>query len=97
VVLGFSGGIVPCWDAVALFLFAVSSRNLALGLPLLLAFSAGLAAVLIALGLAVVYARDLAAGRWSDSRLFRSLPLVSAALITGMGLWLCYGSLHPAG
>jgi ABC-type nickel/cobalt efflux system permease component RcnA len=94
-ILGIQGGLIPCWDAVALFLFAVSSGNLIIGLPLLLAFSAGLAAVLVAIGIGIVYAKGLAAGRWGDNRVFRALPLISAVLITGMGLWLCYSSLNP--
>jgi ABC-type nickel/cobalt efflux system permease component RcnA len=77
-----------------MLVFAISSRRLWLGLPLLLAFSAGLAAVLIVIGLLVVSARSLAASRWGDSRLFRLLPLVSAVLVTCLGLWVCYDSLH---
>ncbi len=97
VVLGVSGGIVPCWDAIAMLCVAISAQRLWLGLPLLLAFSAGLAAVLIALGIAVVRARDWAGARWGGqfTRVVRALPLASAALITVMGLWLCYDSFHP--
>jgi ABC-type nickel/cobalt efflux system permease component RcnA len=97
VVLGVSGGIVPCWDAIAMLCVAVSAQRLWLGLPLLLAFSAGLAAVLIALGVSVVHARNWAGARWGGQfrRVVRALPLASAALITVMGLWLCYDSFHP--
>ena len=96
VVLGIQGGIVPCWDAVVLLLLAVARNQLGLALPLLLAFSAGLASVLIAIGIVVVKAHGLAGARWGGSRLFRALPLVSAAVITVLGLWLCYDHLHPA-
>jgi ABC-type nickel/cobalt efflux system permease component RcnA len=97
VVLGVSGGIVPCWDAIAMLCVAVSAQRLWLGLPLLLAFSAGLAAVLIVLGVSVVHARNWAGARWGGQfrRVVRALPLASAALITVMGLWLCYDSFHP--
>jgi ABC-type nickel/cobalt efflux system permease component RcnA len=94
VVLGVSGGIVPCWDAILMLGFAISAQRLWLGLPLLLAFSAGLAGVLIALGIAVVYAKGFASSQWGESRLVRALPLVSAILVTGMGFWLCYDSVH---
>lgn len=77
---------------------AISAQRLWLGLPLLLAFSAGLAGVLILIGIGVVYTRDWAGGRWGDGprarRLARALPLASAVLITLMGLWLCYDSTH---
>jgi nickel/cobalt transporter (NicO) family protein len=94
IVLGISGGIVPCWDAIAMFGFGVSAQRLWLAFQLLVAFSAGLAAVLIAIGVAVVQLKGFASSRWGDSGLFRALPLVSAALVTGLGLWLCYDSIQ---
>lgn len=94
IVLGVSGGIVPCWDAIAMLGFAVSAHRLWLALPLLLAFSAGLAAVLIVIGIAVVYLKDFAGSRWGTGRLVRALPVVSAVLVTVLGLWLCYDSIH---
>jgi ABC-type nickel/cobalt efflux system permease component RcnA len=95
IVLGMSGGIVPCWDAILMFGFAVAAQRLWLGLPLLLAFSAGLASVLILIGIGVVYVKGFATARFGSGRLVRALPLVSAVLVTGLGLWLCYDSLHP--
>jgi ABC-type nickel/cobalt efflux system permease component RcnA len=94
IVLGISGGIVPCWDAIAMFGFGVSAQRLWLAFQLLVAFSAGLAAVLIAIGVAVVQVKGFASSRWGDSGLFRALPLVSAALVTGLGVWLCYDSIQ---
>jgi nickel/cobalt transporter (NicO) family protein len=100
VILGVSGGIVPCWDAMALLAGTVSTQRLWMGPPLLLAFSAGLAAVLVAVGVLVVQARKWAGDRWQGwewfRKLERALPLVSAVVVTVMGLWLCYESVHPA-
>jgi ABC-type nickel/cobalt efflux system permease component RcnA len=99
ILLGMRGGLVPCWDAIILLCLAISAQRLWLGVPLLLAFSAGLAGVLVALGIGVVWARDWAIARWGDGpsvrKLVRLLPLLSAAVITVLGLWLCYDSLHP--
>ncbi len=99
VLLGMRGGLVPCWDAILLLCLAISAGRLWLGVPLLLAFSAGLAGVLVALGVSVVWARNWAVARWGGgkrmAKAVRSLPLVSAAVITALGLWLCYDSLHP--
>jgi nickel/cobalt exporter len=101
VTLGISGGLVPCWDAVGMLLFAISANRLRLALPLLLAFSAGLAGVLVALGIGVVCARNAAVARWGESqslgRWLRALPLFSAVAVTILGLWLCYDSVHGAG
>jgi nickel/cobalt exporter len=93
------GGILPCWDAVVLLGFAISSGRTNLGLPLLLAFSAGLATVLVVLGLMVVGATRVAQlAAPTSSRLqslVKPLPVLSAVVVLLMGLWLCYGALNP--
>ncbi len=90
VALGVSGGIVPCPAALVVLLSAVAMGRIGLGLLLIVAFSVGLAAVLIAIGLLVVYARRLAArfGRAGvEGPLVRRwLPLTSAAVITASGV-----------
>jgi ABC-type nickel/cobalt efflux system permease component RcnA len=96
VMLGVSGGIVPCWDAILMLGFAISAQRLWLGIPLLLAFSAGLAGVLIIIGIGVVYVKNFASSRWSESRLVRALPFASALLVTCMGFWLCYDSTRTS-
>ncbi len=96
VVLGIGGGIVPCWDAIAMLVFAVAAQRMWLAVPLLLAFSVGLSAVLVLIGIVVVYARGWVGGHWAGSRVVRALPIVSALVITILGLWLCYDSIHPA-
>ncbi len=95
VLLGISGGIVPCWDAIAMLGFAITAQRLWLALPLLLAFSAGLAGVLVLIGIAVVYSHGKIGARWSDRRIWRMLPVASAAFLVVMGLWLCRDSLTP--
>jgi ABC-type nickel/cobalt efflux system permease component RcnA len=90
VALGVSGGIVPCPAALVVLLSAVAMGRAGFGLLLIVAFSVGLAAVLIAIGLLVVYARRLAArlGRTGvEGPLVRRwLPLTSAAVITVSGV-----------
>lgn len=88
VALGASGGLVPCPSALVLLLSSVALGRVALGLTLLVAFSAGLALVLMAIGLIVLYAKHLlpdaagtARGRW-----MRYLPVASAGVITGAGI-----------
>ena len=90
VALGVSGGIVPCPAALVVLLSALAGRQVGLGLLLIVAFSVGLAAVLIGIGLLVVYARRLVL-RFEGSGaegpvIHRWLPLTSAAVMTVAGL-----------
>lgn len=94
--MGLGGGLIPCWDAVLLLLAATALNRVGFAIPLLLAFSAGLGAVLVALGVGVVYAHKAGAMRFKDSRWFQVLPMVSAALLLGMGIWLCQEGLRAA-
>jgi cytochrome c biogenesis protein CcdA len=81
--------MVPCWDAVLLLVAASAMGRLGFALPLLFAFSLGLGAVLVALGIGVVYAYRAGTKHFHESRWFRYLPMVSAALLVGIGFWLC--------
>ena len=79
---------------MVLLLAAVAANKMERALPLLLAFSAGLASVLVLIGVLVVRTKLLAGKRWERSRLFRALPVVSAVLVACLGLVLCYDSLR---
>jgi nickel/cobalt exporter len=94
IVLGMSGGIVPCTDAIAMLVLAIGMNLFWLAFPLLLAFSAGLAGVLVLVGILVVKFRSFAGSRWGEGRLVRALPIVSAVLVTAMGFWLCYEAVQ---
>jgi ABC-type nickel/cobalt efflux system permease component RcnA len=96
VLMGMSGGIVPCWDALAILAFTVAVNRIWLALPLALAFSAGLAAVLVLIGILVVRFQGFASSRWGEGRLVRSLPVLSALVVTALGVWLCYEAVHSA-
>jgi ABC-type nickel/cobalt efflux system permease component RcnA len=94
--LGISGGIVPCVDAIIMLIYAISAGLLWLALPMLLAFSGGLAAVLILLGILVVSAKGLAEARLGRGRfrqVFRVLPILSSVVVIALGLWLCRESV----
>jgi ABC-type nickel/cobalt efflux system permease component RcnA len=96
--LGITGGIVPCPAALVVLLGALAFHRVAFGLFLIVAFSAGLAAVLIGFGLAMVYAgrfmsRFGAGGPLTE----RWLPLASSAVITVVGVALTLQSLASAG
>lgn len=89
VMLGLVGGMVPCWDAIAILGIAPGRA-----LPLVLAFSAGLACTLVAVGIGVVYIKGFSESRWGQGKLVRALPLVSAFAIFAVGLWMCLRSVN---
>jgi nickel/cobalt exporter len=94
--LGISGGMVPCPSAMVLLLAAVALNKTAYGMLLVLGFSVGLAVTLTIVGLAFLYARRYfprpnAAARWPHL-----LPVLSAAVITMVGVVLCFGALQGA-
>jgi ABC-type nickel/cobalt efflux system permease component RcnA len=92
--LGISGGVVPCPAALIVLLLALKVGRLTYGLALILAFSVGLAAVLVVIGLLVVRAsRLLQQRKLVDHPLLRLLPLGSAALITLLGTWVVVWTL----
>jgi ABC-type nickel/cobalt efflux system permease component RcnA len=94
IVLGLAGGIVPCPSAIIVLIAAINNGAMTGALPLVLAFSAGLAAVLVAIGMLVVTSKRFAGSHFGASRLFQLLPLLSAMLVTAIGLWLCYDAVH---
>jgi nickel/cobalt transporter (NicO) family protein len=91
VALGISGGLLPCPSALVVLLAAVSLHHVGLGLALVAAFSVGLATVLTAIGLVVVFGGRLVGrsrvatqvGHWP---LVRAVPALSAVAITIAGL-----------
>jgi len=84
--LGISGGLVPCPEALVVLMLAISIQRIAFGLTLLVAFSLGLAAVLITIGIAMVLAGPLFERATGGSRWLERLPLVSAVVVTVVGI-----------
>jgi ABC-type nickel/cobalt efflux system permease component RcnA len=88
---------VPCPSALVLLLTSVSLGRVGLGLTLLVAFSAGLAVVLTAIGLAVLYAKQWLpdSGTLARGKALRYLPVASAAFIVCVGMAMTWVSLRP--
>ncbi|MGI5290569.1 nickel/cobalt transporter [Nonomuraea polychroma] len=86
--MGVSGGIIPCPEALSVLLLAIGLNRTALGLTMIVAFSAGLASVLVGLGLILVSARATLDRfrRPGHSPLIAWLPVFSAAVVTVLGL-----------
>jgi ABC-type nickel/cobalt efflux system permease component RcnA len=105
--LGVSGGIAPCPDALAILLLSAGIGQAAFGMVAIIAFSVGLAAVLVAFGIAVALLRPTVSklttastgdnGWFARARnglnSFVSLsPVVSAVVVFGLGLAMLWGA-----
>ncbi len=90
VVLGISGGIVPCPTATVVMLTAIAIGRVGLGFLLIAAFSVGLALVLTTVGLLTVRARRFALRLPRSEQLLRWLPVASACVVTLLGLLVIY-------
>jgi nickel/cobalt transporter (NicO) family protein len=86
--MGTSAGLIPCPSALVVLLGAISQHEVALGLLLITAFSAGLAATLSGLGLAVVHARSLLARLKLGGEFAAVVPSLSAVVIVAAGILL---------
>ncbi len=86
VALGASGGLVPCETALILLLTAIALRRVGLGLLLLVSFSLGLALVLMAIGVLVIYAKNLLPSTSGGNPFFRWMPVASAAVVMLLGV-----------
>jgi len=87
--LAVAGGMLPSPTALVVLLAAVALDRIAYGLALIGAFSIGLAAALVVVGLIALRARDVVAGRMSG-RTARLVPVLSAASIALLGLVLTF-------
>ena len=95
IALGASGGLVPCPSALVLLLSSVALGRVGLGMILLVSFSAGLAVVLMTIGVLVLYAKHLLPDGEKAARhpAFRLIPVFSAAVVMCIGLLMTGVSL----
>ncbi|HEX8734988.1 MAG TPA: sulfite exporter TauE/SafE family protein [Pyrinomonadaceae bacterium] len=91
--LGISGGLLPCPSALVLMLAAINLNRIGYGLLLTLAFSVGLAATLMCVGLAFLYlGKLLDRPSIGGNPIVKALPVFSAFVITCVGAVICYNS-----
>ena len=95
--LGISGGIVPCVDALIGLLFAISLGKLVWGLIILCAFSLGLAAVLVAIGILMVMAKPVIQRFTGEGIWLQRLPMISAAVVILLGAILVFKAFNTVG
>ena len=84
--VGVSGGLLPCPSALVVLLGAISLHRVALGLLLIVAFSAGLALTITGIGLVAVFAKRAFARIPLGGGAVAALPALSALVILGAGV-----------
>jgi nickel/cobalt exporter len=96
ILFGLSGGLIPCPAAITVLLLCLQLKKMALGLTLVTAFSIGLAATLVAVGVVAAVGIRYAAHRtpWLDRALAKA-PFISAVLIGLLGMiMIIAGATH---
>ena len=83
--VGISGGLLPCPSALVVLLAAISLHRVALGLLLIVAFSAGLAISIAGIGLGAILAKRTFGRLGFQGRVIGLLPAVSAIVIVLAG------------
>ena len=86
---GFSGGLMPCPAAFTALLVCLRLKQVGLGFALVLSFSAGLAAMLVAIGAVAALGVHHARRRLpAMPRVAEALPYLSGALIVALGVFM---------
>jgi nickel/cobalt exporter len=93
VALGLAGGMVPSASALVLLLGAVAAHRPELGVVFVAAFGVGMAATLVAAGVALVAAGHVLVRAPAAARLVRLVPLATAIAVLAVGLGLTAQSL----
>jgi nickel/cobalt transporter (NicO) family protein len=91
--VGIAAGLLPCPSALVVLLSAIALHRVGLGLVLILAFSAGLAATITTIGLIAVLARRAFSRLSLDGRFIRALPAASALAIVVVGVGITLKAL----
>ncbi|QQO07768.1 sulfite exporter TauE/SafE family protein [Breznakiella homolactica] len=90
--LGIAGGIIPCPDALAVLLVAIAAGRLYLGMGIIVLFSAGLAAALIGVGMAVVLTKRIIGRQRRLGIIVTYIPYFSSLFISALGVLMILGS-----
>lgn len=91
--LGVSGGLLPCPSALVVMLGAIALGRIGFGLVLIMAFSLGLAGVLTAFGLLLVFAGKFFARLPESGRFLKLMPVGSSLFITLIGAGITWRAL----
>ena len=95
---GFTGGLMPCPSAIAMLLVCLQIKAFALGVAMVAAFSVGLAATLVTIGVSVAWGSGKLMQRWAGfDRFAAKLPYLSVGFVLLIGLILSAVGLNATG
>jgi nickel/cobalt exporter len=95
---GFTGGLMPCPSAIAVLLVCVQLKAFTLGVAMVAAFSGGVGATLVAIGLAVVWSSGKLTKTWPGfDRMAQRLPYISVGLVMIVGVVMTAAGLNATG
>ncbi len=97
VALGIYGGMIPCPTAIVVLLTSISLNRVAFGLGLVVAFSFGLAVVLVGIGIALVYAGRAMARVKVNRAIVQLVPVLSAAAVITVGVLITLRAMGQTG
>lgn len=98
--LGISGGLLPCPSALVVMLSAIALGRVLYGLFLIVGFSLGLAGVLVATGLVLLYAGKYAGRVLQGNRVgvvMRILPIAGALIVAVLGIGIALDAFLQTG
>lgn len=92
--LGISGGLIPCPAAIATLLAAIAAGKIAQGLVMALFFSLGLGLVMMTIGLVLSQASKLTEKIGGNQEFSRRMGILSAVIIITLGCYTLYNSVQ---
>jgi nickel/cobalt transporter (NicO) family protein len=95
---GLTGGLLPCPAAIAVLLVCLQLKAFALGIAMVAAFSLGLAATLVAVGVAAAWGTQRATAHWPRFDAWAErLPMISALIVLALGVLMSLRGLWQLG
>jgi nickel/cobalt exporter len=91
--LGISGGLVPCPAAIATLLAAIAAGRIAQGLTIVIFFSLGLGLVMMTIGVVLSQAGRFIENLGSNQEFSRRMGILSALIIIVLGSVTLYHSI----
>jgi ABC-type nickel/cobalt efflux system permease component RcnA len=94
ILLGLSGGLLPCAAAVTVLLLCLQLKRFWLGVTLVLCFSIGLALTLMLSGVLAAWGARQAVQRWKGFDAFAArAPYGASVILIGLGLYVAMRGL----